>query len=141
MRYHMNMGGVPASALAALLPQPTTSTGASSGGLVRVHGHPGNRAVPTPRPSAIPPTSLNPLTQPSHCSPDMMFPSIYYTTPENMHPPVSLLRDNPMPVPATRVYNAPGIAQRMRRVGGQSQIGQPAVVQTWPQWRGTGRVG
>lgn len=141
MRYHMNMAGVPVNAMAALMPQPTTSTRASSGGLVRVHGYPGTQAVPSPRPGAIPPTSFDPRTQPSHCSPDVMFPSIYYPTPENMHPPVSLLRDNPMPVPAVQIYNMAGVAQRMRRVGGQSQIGQPAVIQQWPQWRGTGRVG
>jgi hypothetical protein len=100
-------------------------------------GHPGTMPVRTPRPNALPETAAGTRSnQPSAHAPDAMYPSIYYPLADNCHPPVGLFRDNQMPVPATRIYNMPRVAQKTRRVGGQSQIGQPAVIQTWPQWRG-----
>lgn len=137
MRYTISMAGVPSRALGALMPQPTTSPRASSGGLVEVVGHPGDMTIPAPKPQAIIPISQSRLTQPSYCAPDLLMPSIYYPTAANMHPPVSLARETPMPVPARSVLNLPRRSMRMRRVGGQSQIGQPAVIQSWPQWRGS----
>ncbi len=140
MRYSMNdPGGGPPGRAGAMMPVPAVDPKASTGGTVHVFGQPGTMGVPTPKPAALPMISQTRATQPSWASPDVMFPSIYYTTPENMHPPVALLRTNPLPVPATPVYALARIAQRMRRVGGQSQIGQPQVSQTWPQWKGQAR--
>lgn len=137
VRYTMqDPGEGPPGRAGALMPSPARDPKATTGGLVHVYGHPGTMAVSTPRPAALPPISQTRLTQPSYCSPDMMFPSIYYTTPASMHPPVSLLRTNPMPVPATSIAALARISQRMRRVGGQSQITQPQVAQVWPQWKG-----
>lgn len=134
MRYTMNDPGVP-HAVGALMPTPAVMPVSSKGALVRIFGQPGTMGVPAPHPSAIPETAAGiRANQPSRCAPDVLFPSIYYTTPENMHPPVALLRDNEMPVPAVRVYNLPRVAMRGRRVGGQNQVGQPAVAQTWPEW-------
>ncbi len=141
MRFTASTRGVPAYARAALIPIPSAaSTRASTGGLVHVVGHPGDRAIPVSKPGAIPETAAGWRgNQPSYNSPDVMYPSTYYTTAANMHPPVGLLRDNPMPVPARSLFALPGISQRGRRIGGQSQIVQPAVVQVWPAWRSGGR--
>lgn len=139
MRLTMSSAGVPAAYAGALLPIPTTTPRASSGGLVRVHGQPGTQGIPAPKPAAIPETAAGWRgNQSSYAAPDVLFPSIYYTTPENMHPPVSLARDTPMPVPAISYRHLASVTQRMRRVGGQTQIMQPAVIQQWPQWRGAG---
>lgn len=120
-----------------MMPQPAISPSASSNGLMHLIGQPGTMGVPAPKPAALPQTAAGTRSnQPSYMSPDVMFPSIYYPLADNCHPPVGLFRDNQMPVPARRIYNMPGIAQKMRRVGGQNQIGQPAVRQTWPQWTG-----
>lgn len=124
------------SAAAALLPIPARSPAASSAGVVQVSGRPGTMPIPAPRPAALPPISATRATQPSWCAPNVILPDLYVTTPAGMHPPVMLQRTNELPVPAVGVYSAPGIAQRSRRVGGQSQVGQPQVLQTWPQWRG-----
>lgn len=129
-------GAGPPGRLGALMPIPARDPKAFTGGLVHLVGHPGTVGIPTPRPAASVPISRVPQTQPSHVSPDMMWPSAYWPLADNMHPPVSLRRTNPLPVPAATVYQLARISQRMRRVGGQSQIGQPLAIQTWPQWRG-----
>ena len=139
MRYSMvDPGGGPPGRAGALMPTPTTTPRASSGGLVRVFGAPGTMPVPAPRPSAIPPVSADPRTQPSACAPDYMLPSVYVPSAANMHPPMCLQRINELPVPAISPYALPRIAQRSRRMGGQNQVVQPPVVQTWPAWRGGG---
>lgn len=137
MRYSMMDPRAPGRPVGALMPQPAIQPSASTNGLMHVVGHPGDMAVKAPKPNALPQTAAGTrANQPSYMSPDVMIPSIYYPRADNCHPPVGLFRDNQMPVPATRVYNMPRISQKTRRVGGQSQIGQPAVIQTWPQWRG-----
>jgi hypothetical protein len=139
VRYTTNDPGAgPPGRAGALMPIPAGDPKASTGGLVELYGQPGTRGIMAPKPTAIPPNSYTRTTQPSYVAPDMIWPSTYYTTPANMHPPVALVRTNPMPVPAQSVYQLARISQRMRRVGGQSQIGQPQVVQSWPQWRGNG---
>lgn len=137
MRYSMLNPQVPNRPVGALMPQPAIMPTASSNGLMRVEGYPGTRAVKTPKPGALPETAAGHRgNQPSYCSPDAMYPSQYFPHADNCHPPVGLFRDNQMPVPAVRIYNMPRVAQKTRRVGGQSQIGMPAALQTWPQWRG-----
>lgn len=125
----------------AAMPTLTVPWTSSSYGLVHVHGQPGTQAVPAPKPAALPPISQVRQTQPSYVAPDAIYPAIYTASVDNMHPPMGLLRDNPMPVPARNLYNMAGVAQRGRRVGGQSQIGQPAVAQTWPEWLGVANSG
>lgn len=136
MRITTSTTGVPAWLRSALLPIPAAaSPKASSYGLVDIVGAPGTRAVPAPRPAAIPETAANwRANQGSYAAPPIMFPSIYYVASVN-RPPVPVRSHTPMPVPARSVRSLAGIAQRMRRVGGQSQIGQPAALQTWPQWK------
>lgn len=136
MRYSMMDPKAAGRPLGALMPSPAIQPSASTNGLMRVHGQPGTHGIPAPKPAAIPPTASGTrANQPSYASPDVRFPSIYYTTAENCHGPAGLFRDNQMPVPAVRVYNMPRVSMRTRRVGGQSQVGQPAVAQTWPQWK------
>lgn len=137
MRYVMQDPRAPGRPVGALMPQPAIQPSASTNGLMHLVGHPGDRAIPSPRPAALPPTAAGTRSnQPSYASPDVMYPSIYYAKADNCHAPVSLLRDNQMPVPAMHIYNMPRVSMRMRRVGGQSQVAQPAVRQTWPDWRG-----
>jgi hypothetical protein len=137
MRYSMMNPNAAMRPVGALMPQPAIMPSASSNGLMRVHGYPGTMRVNAPKPGALPQTAAGIRSnQPSYQSPDYSYPSIYYPTAENCHGPAGLFRDNQMPVPAVHVYNMPRIAQKMRRVGGQSQIGMPAALQTWPQWRG-----
>jgi hypothetical protein len=119
------------------MPQPAIMPTASSNGLMMVEGYPGTRMVRTPKPNAIPETAAGTRgNQPSYQSPDYMIPSTYFPRADNCHGPVGLFRDNQMPVPAVRYYNMPRVAQKTRRVGGTSQIGMPAALQTWPQWKG-----
>ena len=135
-RYTMqDPGGGPPGRAGALMPVPAVDPKGSTGGLVRLVGHPGNMAIPAPKPAASVPISQTRATQPSYVAPDVLFPSIYFPLADNMHPPVALLRTNPLPVPAVTIQQLAGIAQRMRRVGGQSQVGQPQVAQTWPEWK------
>lgn len=137
MRYVMQDPHAPGRPVGALMPQPAIQPSASTNGLMHVYGSPGTRSIPAPKPAAIPQTAAGIRTnQPSYCSPDVMFPSIYYPTADNCHPPVGLYRDNQMPVPAVRLYSMARVSMRMRRVGGQSQVAQPAVRQTWPNWTG-----
>lgn len=131
----------------AFLPGLPRTPKASTYGTVYIVGHPGDLPIPSPRPAAAVPISQNRLTQPSRCSPDVFYPSIYYTTPVNMHPPVSLFRDNQLPVPAIDLYKFPNnpnfgapLAGRLprsgfrsRKVGGRQAPAWPPVVQTWPR--------
>jgi|GEM_PF-3522558 len=141
MRLTTSARGVPSAARVALLPVPAIGSAAfNSWGGRRITGQPGTQGIPSPKPVALPETMAGSRSnQPSYSAPDVLFPSIYYARPDAQdHPPVSLFRDNEMPVPAVRVQQLPHVSQRMRRVGGQTQVGQPAAVQTWPQWRGSG---
>lgn len=140
MRYVMLDPHAPGRPVGALMPQPAIIPSASTNGLLspHVHGYPGTRGIRSPRPAAIPETAAGwRLNQPSRVSPDTMYPSQYWATAENCHGPAGLFRDNQLPVPAVRIYNMPRVSMRRRRVGGQNQIGQPAVSQTWPQWKGS----
>lgn len=137
MRYSMVNPQIPMRPVGALMPQPAIQPSASSNGLMHVVGYPGTLRVSAPKPGALPETAAGTRSnQPSYNSPDSMYPSIYYPRADNCHPPMGLFRDNQMPVPAVKIYNMPRIAQRKRRTGGQSQIGMPAALQTWPQWKG-----
>jgi hypothetical protein len=136
MRYTMNDPGVP-NAYGALMPTPSVRPTASTMGLIRVYGNP-RLQIAAPKPAALPETAAGTRSnQPSYNSPDVIMPSVYYTTPENLHPPVGLFRSNPMPVPAAKIFSLAGVAQRMRRVGGRSQVGQPMASTSWPEWKGT----
>lgn len=130
------------ASVAALLPQMPVTPRATTYRQVVIYGQPGTQAIPSPRPRALVPISQQATTQPSACAPDVFYPSIYYTTAENMHVPVSLFRDNQLPVPAVGNYGGvqtlPSQKMRPRRAGGQKQIGWPSVVQRWGSINGLG---
>ena len=138
MRLTVSAAGVPQHLRAALLPVPAgASAKATTYGDVgrSIVGHPGNLAIPAPKPGALPETAAGWRgNQPSYASPDVRYPSIYYLARSN-RPPVPIRNHNPRPVPARNLWNMPRIAQKSRRIGGQSQIGMPAALQTWPQWK------
>ncbi len=129
MRYWTQ--GTDARTVGALMPILPPTPRATTNGVVRVYGQPGTQGIASPAPAGIPMNGFSRATQPSNMAPDYIFPSIYYTTPDGMHPPVNLFRDNPMPVPARGLYRIPRVLQRPRRTGGSLQVGQPAVVQRW----------
>lgn len=135
MRFTMSVAGVPAWLRSALLPVPAAASAkASSYGGGPIEGNPA-RGIPAPKPAAIPETAAGwRWNQGSYVSPDIRFPSIYYVAKQN-RPPVRLRSNNPKPIPAGNYRNMPKVSQRGRRMGGQSQIVQPAALQTWPSWK------
>lgn len=103
-----------------------------------VVGHPGTLRVASPPPSAVPqhPGFLsNTGRHRSSDAPDFRLPAIYYEAGngygDHEHAPVSRISDNQMPVPARRPANVILSNQYRARLGGQRQIVQPQVVQTW----------
>ena len=144
-RYYVQ--GADARTAAALTPGAVVSPCSLTFGAVRIVGHPGDLPIRSPKPQA---TSgvLDPsirTTQTSHQAPDYFLPSIYYTTPANMHPPLGLLRLNELPVPATDVYKWPAAGaapsptsrlpqptSRRKKMGGRQAPRWPAAVQRWP---------
>jgi hypothetical protein len=126
----------PSAAAGALTPTLPVTPRATTYRQVVIFGQPGTLGVPAPKPSALTQTSQTRDTQPSWRAPDVIFPQLYYTPPINMHPPVSLFRDNQMPVPAVGNFGGVGQlappAMKRRGMGGQKAIDWPAVVQRFP---------
>ena len=136
---------VPAAVAGSFMPHLTRDPYSSSYGVVVVRGAPGTMPVAAPRPAATAGlTSLDPHTQPSAVAPDMILPAIYTVGQRNRygqeHVPVSLLRDNELPVPARGLYALPGVAFVPPHVGGRRQVGQPRVSTRWP-WMNRSRHG
>lgn len=132
------MGAPPSMQGGALMPGMPVTPRATTYRQVQIFGQPGTQGIPSPKPGAVVPISQSKLTQPSYCAPDVIFPSIYYTIPANMHPPVNLFRDNQMPVPAKGNFGAVGMLaptafkRRESGHGGQTPIDWPAVLQRFP---------
>jgi hypothetical protein len=127
---------------AALTPSMTrTYAGWSSRG--KIYGQPGTQGIPVSDPAAIREdvNSLAAVGQFSTaCAPNVIFPPLYW---ENDAPqdkekfPGSVFSDNQMPVPALRAPNVYVFKPYVARKGGQRQVTQPQVVQTWRGLRGT----
>jgi len=114
-------------------PKATTNT------QVRIIGQPGTMGIRAPKPEALPETMAGSrANQPSYSSPDVIFPSLYWTPPDNMHVPVSLFRDNEMPVPAVDRYRLAQVAMQGRKKGGQNAQAWPPAVQRWSALSGAG---
>jgi len=134
--YRYSTDGVPSIGAGAFMPVPSAcaSPKASTYGMVRISGHPGNQAVASPKPAAIPAGPLPRSAQPSYNSPDVFYPSVYYTTVNDMHPANNTVRvrsTNEVPIPARRLVQQPLIAYRRYRVGGQRQVTWPPAPQAW----------
>jgi hypothetical protein len=127
---------------AVLTPSMTrTYAGWSSRGMIR--GHPGTAGIPIPGPSAIPDDGFRRDgvgRSRSTDSPNVIFPSLYYENSPPLlkeHVPVSVFSDNQMPVPALRPQSVIRADPYQARHGGQRQVFQPQVVQTWLGMKGT----
>lgn len=119
----------------ALMPAIPNTPVSTTWGWSHVHGAPGTQPVQAPKPG-VHSISPNPLTQPSWCSPDMILPDLYQSTPDPAWRHVPVRPQEMMPVPAVNLFNGPGIAMRSRKTGGQYQVGQPSVTQSWPDLLG-----
>lgn len=128
---------VPVQNAAAFMPNMHRSVKSSSYGLVKVFGQPGTEAIASPKPDALPPISAIAQTQSSYVSPDLIFPDLYRASVQHMHAPVSLYRDNQMPVPARKTYRLANVAMGAPKLGGRSQIPWPRTFQSWPPVQGT----
>jgi hypothetical protein len=71
-------------------------------------------------------------SQGSNNSPDYFYPSVQYALTDNCKKYVPTTSNNMMPVPATEIDALPHIAMMRPRVGGQNQVSQPSVTQSWP---------
>lgn len=103
-----------------------------------VVGHPGTQWIPAPPPSAVPQNPGFLATsgrRRSSDAPNAFLPAIYYEAGSGYgnheHAPVSRISDNQMPVPARRAANVILSNPYRARLGGQRQVVQPQVVQTW----------
>jgi hypothetical protein len=115
-----------------------TYAGWSSRG--QIYGQPGTQAIPVNDPSAVR-EDVNSLAAvgvfSTACAPNVIYPSLYYLVGEQEHAPVSVFSDNQMPVPARRAPNVLVAKPYRSRKGGQRQVYQPQVVQTWRGMKGT----
>lgn len=103
-------------------------------GMVQISGHPGDAPVASPKPSALPDGPLMRSAQPSYNSPDVFFPSIYYTRIGNFGPAnngVRITSTNEVPIPARRFVLVPKVAQRRPHIGGIRQVTWPPAPQAW----------
>ncbi len=141
MRYivHTPVRGVPP--LGAVLTPPLTRPYGAWSSRGRVFGQPGTMPVPAPnsplpRENATATASIGVFST-AH-APQLWFPSVYY---ENDRPhekfPASVFSDDQMPVPALRPANVYISDTYRTRKGGQRQVYQPQVVQTWRGMKGT----
>jgi hypothetical protein len=134
VRYVVN-GTWPGAIAPALTPaRPTTPT-ATFWGWARITGQPGTQPIPSPAPG-VHSISPSPVNQPSHTSPDLIYPALYRTDPDIRWRHTPVRPDEIMPVPAGNLFNMPGVAMVARRVGGRHQVAQPGVVQSWPDLLG-----
>jgi hypothetical protein len=118
---------------AALTPSMTrTYAGWSSRG--PIFGQPGTMAIRVEDPAGVREdvNSLAAVGQfSSACAPNLIFPPLYWIAGEQEHAPVSRISDNQMPVPAGRPAGRVLFDNYKARHGGQRQVVQPQVVQTW----------
>lgn len=140
---HAPTNGVPP--LGSVMTPHLTRTYAGWSSRGRIHGAPGTQAIPAPDPSAVR-EDVNSLASVGQFStadaPNVIYPPLYW---ENEPPldkekfPGSVFSDNQMPVPALRPgYKIPA-RPYVARHGGQAQVVQPQVVQSFPKWVGGSR--
>ena len=127
---------VPPIGAGAFMPvqSAVVSPKASTYGMVRVNGYPGNSPTPSPKPSALPAGPLMRSAQPSYNSPDVFYPSVYWTQIGDMHPGNNTIRvqsTNEVPIPARALNQLPLIAYRPARYGGARQITWPPAPMAW----------
>ncbi len=142
MRYsvHAPTRGITAHIGSALTPRMTrTYAGWSSRG--PIYGQPGTQAVPIYGVEAQPGPDLATVgTSFSSQAPNVIYPPLYWEASPALDKekfPGSVFSDNQMPVPARRAPNVILADPYRARHGGQRQVYQPQVIQTWRGMRGT----
>lgn len=138
MRYMVQTDPSRPEALAAMLPQsaPAGDGKALFWGGANVVGQPGTVPQYSPAPSAMSDDSWGHFRQGSHCSPDYIMPSEYWTVADNRWSHVRTQSNNVMPVPAVNPQNMAGVAMNSPQVGGVFQVAQPQATQSWPDLNG-----
>lgn len=138
---HAPTKGVPP--LGSVLTPRMTRTYAGWSSRGRVFGRPGTMGVPVADPAAIR-EDVNSLaavgTFSTSCAPNVIFPALYWEAdlPEDKEKfPGSVFSDDQMPVPAGRPANVIVADPYKARHGGQRQVIQPQVVQSWRGMKGT----
>jgi hypothetical protein len=141
MRYlvHAPTKGVPY--LGSVLTPRMTRTYAGWSSRGEIYGQPGTQAIGIKGPVAIH-SGINDMansgTYRSVDAPNVIYPPLYWEAAKvKEHAPVSRISDNQMPVPAKRAPNVLISSPYRSRKGGQRQVYQPQVVQTWRGMKGT----
>lgn len=142
MRYYLHVptSGVPPLGSVLTPHMNRTASGWASSG--RVHGAPGTQRIPIPDPAGIH-EDVNSLASVGQFSsahaPNEIYPALYWEAdrPEDKeHFPGALMSDDQMPMPALRPGHKYPADPYKARHGGQAQVVQPQVVQTFPKWMG-----
>lgn len=143
MRYtvHAPTNGVPPLGSVMTPHMNRTYAGWSSRG--KIYGQPGTQGIYMPDPAAVR-EDINSYAAvgqfSTHMAPNVIYPPLYW---ENDAPqdkekfPCSVWSDDQMPVPAVRPPNVLVYSPYIARKGGQRQVYQPQVVQTWRGMKGT----
>ncbi len=125
----------------AFVPLPAAQATACMNGQNVVIGAPGTVAIPSPRPPAMNDGMLGgPLNQPSSCSPDVFYPSIYFyrinstMTFDGLGTGGTRGNDYPMPMPAASwTYVATQFMHRVR-IGGRRVTDAVRPFTQWPTY-------
>lgn len=139
--------------LAGAMTPPLTRTYAGWSSRGRIYGQPGTQAVPIAMHNKVHQGGLglaNIGISRSSTAPNVIFPPLYWEAGNPVgedpghgwhgaheHAPVSINSDNQMPVPAKRAPNVLVFKPYRPRKGGQRQVYQPQVVQSWRGMKGT----
>jgi|SRR6185437_382012 len=141
---------VPAKAIGAVMPLPSTNSVASSWGLVHTKGAPSTLRIFSPKPG-LPDGPLPRTAQNSYNSPDYILPAIYVSNPTPQG--VVHTSTNELPIPAISSampyapYSAtapgaapsnPSVAFRPWHKGGRRVTAWPRVSPVWPIFGGSG---
>ena len=128
----------PKRGVGAFVPVPAASSTAAFNGQNIVTGSPGTAPVPSPRPAALDDQGLGgAFNQPSSCSPDVFYPSIYVAH-ENrtLRFPGRLTSDNVVPVPAIALGRSAAQTQYRTRIGGRTATAAFRPFTQWPTYGG-----
>lgn len=138
---HAPTNGVPP--LGSVLTPTMTRTYAGWSSRGQIYGQPGTQAIPVDYPAAIKRgEKVRPAqgVSTSDNAPSVIYPSLYWEAAppwDKEKFPGSVFSDNQMPVPAVRPPNSIRAKPYLARHGGQRQVYQPQVVQTWRGMKGT----
>jgi hypothetical protein len=136
---HAPTKGVPY--LGSVLTPRMTRTYAGWSSRGEIYGQPGTQAIGINGPEGMH-SGINDLattgTSRSIDAPNVIYPPLYWEASKvKEHAPVARISDNQMPVPAKRAPNVLVSSPYLARQGGQRQVYQPQVVQSWRGMKGT----